>query len=97
MLAINLNEKCSTLIGRTSYVGFFIDWFIELICFATVLLILIASGSIYIGISLYIIGMVEDLKMRIPSIDSDFVAQLNPASVWSIYVKEIDHHVEIIK
>lgn len=84
-------ENCSSsLIGRTCYLGFYIDWFIELTTGAACVIIIAINGSIYVGIFLYINGMVKDLKMRLSS-------ELSPVRPWSIYIKEINHHVEIIK
>lgn len=55
------------MIGREGYVGFFIDWVIELACLIADILSMIASGSLYVGIWLYISAMVKDMKMRMIS------------------------------
>lgn len=53
----------------------------------------------YIGMFLYIHGMVEDLKMRILSINADFLPETSAKkqSLWLFYVREIDLNVQIIK
>lgn len=89
------------MLGRSNYFGFFIDWFVELIGNATAYAMIIATASIFIGLSLYINGMMEDMKMRLMSIDSDSTEKpskrLNPVQMWSIYVEEIQFHIEIIE
>lgn len=89
----------SSFIGRTSYVGFFIDWFIVGVCSAIQIIIITTTGSMYIGIFLYIHGMVEDLKMRILSINTDILSEKGPTkqNTWPFYIEEIDLNVEIIK
>lgn len=60
---------------------------------------MITAGSMYVGIYLYINGMVKDMKMRIMSIDTNavIVSQHSTMSIWSTYIQEIELHVEIIK
>lgn len=59
-----------------------------------------SSGSSYIGMFLYINGMMSDMKMRLNSMNNNSMeAQQKPSSSvekWSIYVREMDFHVEII-
>lgn len=90
-------ENTSSLIGRASYVGFYIDWIVEVLGFVADVTIITTTGTIYVGIFLYINGMVEDLKMRVFPIDADFIGDIIPVDIWSIYVHEINLHAEIIK
>lgn len=56
----------------------------------------------YIGIFLYINGMVKDMKMRFSSIDDSLTIKPNQTkvhlsdSIRLIYVQEIEFHIEII-
>lgn len=86
--------------GRDNYIGFFIDCAIEFYgCFSAFVVIHL-SGSAYVGIALYINGMVKDMKMRIMSINdhssNTSVNPINQMKTWSAYVQEIDFHIEII-
>lgn len=86
-------KTCSSLIGRSSYLGFYIDWLLELIAVAADAVTLAINGSICVGIFLYINGMVDDMKTRI----SLAAAELHPLNTWAILESEIRLHVEIIK
>lgn len=58
------------------------------------------SASIYIGIFLYINGMVADMQMRAKSIDNnDNSVDDNPGSSknWLILVEEMKFHLGIIR
>lgn len=94
--------KClSSLIGRANYMGFYIDWLIEVISSASGYAIVIMTASIYIGIFLYINGMVCDMKMRMKDLESDFTTKMprhttNHIRICSIYVEEIEFHLNII-
>lgn len=84
--------------GRTTYMGFYVDWFIEFACFAADPIAFASSVSIYVGMFLYINAMVEDVKMRLSSINfNESAGEQDPMNIWSMYVAEIDLHVEIIK
>lgn len=84
--------------GRTTYKGFYVDWFIEFACFASDPILFTSSASIYVGLFLYINAMVKDVKMRLSLINlNDSADEGHPANIWSNYVPEIDLHVEIIK
>lgn len=59
------------------------------------------TATIYVGMFFYINGMVGDLKTRLASINEDSAAGrthlvLQPDAIWSIYVQEIEFHIEII-
>lgn len=60
-------------------------------------IIMIANGSIYVGIFLYIDGMVKDMKVRISSRGVDAKAELYPLNIWTVYSQETDLHIAIIK
>lgn len=92
-----LNFIFSSILGRTSYIGFYTDLLFIAACSASSAIIYIASGSIFVGIILYINGMVKDLNARIIALEINSIAEESPASAWSIYLQEINMHVEIIK
>lgn len=81
--------------------GFFIDWLIQFLASAAELLILVVSGLIYVGIFMYIDAMVKDIRMRFRAIDHQFSfnseKSLNKSRLWSIYVREMEFHTEIIR
>lgn len=81
----------SSLIGRTTYIGFFIDWCIEVISVLGIFVTFISAGSFYVGMCLYINGMVEDMKIRMTSLDA---AQME---IWSSNVRQIQFHNEILR
>lgn len=78
--------------GRANYIGFYIDWSIEAIGSTSSYIILITSDLIYIGVFLYVDAMVKDMQIRIKS--SDFSDQMNS---WTMYVREMNFHIEIIR
>lgn len=84
----------SSFTGRASYIEFYIELGIEMIAAAMGYFILVLSGTIYIGFFLYMDGMVRDIEIRMTSITIDAT---NREKIWSIYLEEIDFHVEIIK
>lgn len=92
----------SSIFGRATYIGYFIDWLLDSIFVAANLVILTLSTSMYIGIFLYINAMVKDMKMRFSSIDDSLSIEPNrtkiPPSdrIWLIYEQEIEFHIEII-
>lgn len=77
--------------------GFYTDWFFLATCLATNAILLLASGSIYVGIILYINGMGKDMNARILTIERDSEVEESPRSAWSIYLQEINMHAEIIQ
>lgn len=82
--------------GRTSYIGFFVDWFIESISTAALYATFILSVSIYVGIFLYIDGMVLDMRKRIISLNDVSTIRPRQLEKWSIYLTEIQFHNDII-
>lgn len=75
--------------------GFYIDWLIEGIAGIACYTILTISSSIYIGMFLYITGMVKDMKVQI---DQDLSPELSKeTNKWMIYLQEIKFHAEIIR
>lgn len=77
--------------GRSTYIGFFIDWTLNWLFVVAPFLILNTTSSIYIGIFLYIDGMAKDMKLRL------LLNENEPTqSKVSSYVEEIEFHKEII-
>lgn len=95
-----LLEIRSSIIGG-AYIGFYVDWFIQALSTADKFLVFVMSTSIYIGISVYILAMVKDMKMRMLTIDEDLNTKKphlksQQMGKWAIFVKEMEFHIEII-
>lgn len=93
---MNLN---SSLLGRSTFFGFLLDWFIQATDGLANFVIFITSVSFYIGMFLYTTGMVRDMQARIIAIEDDpeHPQKMNQANKWPIYVREIQFHAEIIR
>lgn len=76
---------------------FYVDLIAEWIAVAADMIIVVVNVTIYVGIFTYINGMVKDMKIRLLSINADFVGSLRPVERWSIYIQELNLHNEIIK
>lgn len=91
----------SSFFDRLTYKGFLVSWIIEGSSAAAGFLILVIVGSIYIGMVLYIAGMVKDMRMRIVPYDSDFAPEshqpLNQIKAWLMFAREIEFHAEILR
>lgn len=91
----------SSLLDEAIYTGFLFDWLLEALAYSANFIILIATGSIYLGTFLYINAMVKDMQMRFMSLESDSTIKphklLDSKQVWSIYVQEIEFHNGIIE
>lgn len=87
----------SSLVARANYIGFFVDWIIELIGNCVAYAMIIATASIFIGLHLYINGMMQDMRIRLTmrAIDGDSTEE--PTQMWPTYVEEIQFHIEIIE
>lgn len=82
---------------QPSYIGFLIDWTIQLFGTVATYTIVTASASIFIGFFLYITGIVKDMKQRIErNFDIETPKPSDLTEKWSIYVQEIRFHNEII-
>lgn len=89
----------SSFLGRTNYVGFFVDWSIQSVAIIGCFFVVLASGISYVGIFLYIHGMVADVQKRLESIGDGVTTQTTGSSsvqMWSIYRQQIDFHLKII-
>lgn len=88
----------SSLMGRDNYIGFFIDFVIACLASLSGYIVIVLSGSIYIGIYFYVNAMVRDMKMNIMANENDVPDEPFPKPHWSIFVKETNiHHMEIIR
>lgn len=90
---LNLFEF-SSFFGRDTYFGFAVDWFLETISIISCFVCFVPVGSLYTGLCLYINGMVLDMKARLTY--TAFGSQ-HRMDLWSVYVKEIAFHIEIIQ
>lgn len=87
----------SSLLGRESYFGFFVDWFIELIAEVMCLIVFVTSATLYIGLCLYINGMVMDMKTEMACSNFILDKKIDLPNYWSTYAMTIDFHCEIIE
>lgn len=76
--------------------GFAVDSLIELTSTISCFIVLTTVGSLYVGLCLYINGMVADMRTRV---DSAFAShkEFNKMDQWAVILKEIDFHNEIIE
>lgn len=81
--------------GRGTYFGFAVDWFIVSTAVASCYVVFITAALIYLGLCLYIKGMVMDMKAQLRCLRS--AEKMNQANRWAIYLKEITFHNEIIQ
>lgn len=81
----------SSLLGQSTYIGFYVDWSLEAVALISAFIILSAASSLFIGLLLYTNAMIADLNMRLMSIDDESEPELSQAGVefWSVYVHEI--------
>lgn len=89
--------------GRTNYIGFFLDNLMEFVgtigCFMTI----ISSASIYIGIFMYINGMAKDMKMQLFLIASNSAENSRQPMKnkdnenWTMLIQAVELHVEMIR
>lgn len=85
----------SSWFGLDTYFGYFVDWSTQVSASVLVYpLILSTIGSFFVGISLYVEGMVQNLKETLMAFDGRDDVQ---PEKWSIYAKEIQFHSKIIK
>lgn len=83
---------CSSWIGRETYHGYYADWITQAAVGIPYALIVTTIGSFYVGIYLYINGMVEDLEETLTRID-----YYNENFNWPTYVEVIHLHNTIIE
>lgn len=88
----------SSFFGRQTFVGFYVDWTIEVFTCLCYFTILTTSMSLIIGFCLYINGLVTDLRIQTSRIGSvkDEHSSLDGAA-WIGFVKEIQFHNQIIE
>lgn len=83
---------------RGTTAGFYLDWFFQVNNGFLALMLVFVAGTIFIGMFFYITAMVNDMTMRIAAIDDDFNPQRKYEKIiWSIHVREIRFHLEIIE
>lgn len=84
----------SSWFGRDTYFGFYVDWSTELGAIIMYMTIIPTIGSFFVGTSLYIEGMVADLRAALMECDE---ATKTHNEMWSIYVNEFVFHREVIE
>lgn len=64
-------------------------------------IVIVAFASLFIGLCLYVTGMVEDIKIQLTLLDDSRQSNSTNAAdrlhARSVYVKEIKFHVEIFE
>lgn len=61
-------------------------------------IVIIMSGSIFIGMFLYSTDMNADMKMRLAAIDVDLTTESSrPNNIWPTYAREVEFHAEIAR
>lgn len=85
----------SSVLG-SGFIGFYFDLILEAVSSIANFVAIISSGTSYIGIYLYINGMMKDSKGRFMAIDLKSSNGSDQENIWTIYVREIRLHVEII-
>lgn len=95
-----ISAMFSSILGRTGYIGFLVDWSIGATSVWVCFMAMTVAASVYIGIFLYINALVADLKQRVQAIDvfssSKPRQPMDHLKTWSIYLQEIELHIEII-
>lgn len=86
------------MLGRTSYLHFFVDWFAEAFGNLSALMTIVISGSIFIGVGLYINSMAKDLENVLnddggPTKPNRTIGRME---LWLTYAQQIDFHIKII-
>lgn len=92
-----LPSAYSSFLGRDKYFGFAVDWFIVLISVGSCFVMFTTVGSLYSGLCFYITGMVVDMKTQLSCSVFGSHETSNRTKCWTIYVKEITVHIEILE
>lgn len=80
---------------RGIYSTFFIHWTLEFCIICRNAAILVTVGSLYVGLCLYTLGMVADLKAEM-AFFGETTSVSESAGIRLIYVKAVVYHSEII-
>lgn len=85
----------SSWFGVYTYFGFFADWVTQAASSVLIYPLIISTiASFFVGVCLYVEGMVKDLKKTLMAFHKSNEDQ---SEMWSIYVNEIRFHNEIIE
>lgn len=82
----------SSWLGRETYFGYYVDWSCEALGSFSYNICFIPTGSLFVGMYLYIDGMADDIQATLKQLD-----QAEAECMWSTYVNEIHFHNEIIE
>lgn len=93
---------CSTLVDRKTYLGFFVNWFIEMVSVVGYFTFFTTAGLLYICFYLYLNGMVQDLSMQMTEDNGqlDELAQTNEIGTVNAslnFVRAIQFHNDILE
>lgn len=89
-------QNPSSLVDQSGVGRFYTDWLIECMLALSDGIIIIALASLYVGMYLYISGMVRDMNRRFSSLADGSILQPNRLQMWTTYTQEVDFHIEII-
>lgn len=87
----------SSLLGQTTYIGFYVDWLIEVVAIVAGFTILAAASSLFIGMFVYINATIADSRMRLSSIEPGHAIDQSAVKFWPVYLREINFHIDIIR
>lgn len=85
----------SSLIDQNTYIEFLFNWCIESLSALCTANTFTAVTSLYVGLYLYIGGMLADLKAQMTSFDRKTTAE--SLEFRSIFVRAVQLHVDIIE
>lgn len=88
-------SSSSPILGRDGYIGFAVDWTIEISMVVSYSAVVVVVGLLHAGLCQYINSMVMDMKIRIIGSANESHENIDQANRWSIYVTEIGFHNEI--
>lgn len=89
---VNNQHFLSSWLGRQTYFGYYVDWLHLVFSVVPYCLIFTIIGSVFVGIYIYILAMVEDLQAILRRIE-----HTKPECMWPTYVNQIRFHNEICK
>lgn len=97
----NIDKIQSSLIGRTTPVGYYIDWFIEWFAGKAYFTIIATSASFFGGMCFYTTGMVDDLRLQIGEIDqiikNESHGRFNHNKIFPKVRRSIQFHCEVLE
>lgn len=94
-----LFSPISSLVDQI-YLGFLFDWLLQCTALTFNFYMIIVSGSLFIGLVLYIPAMSADIKVQLTLLDNSQTKAVNSTDrlrALLVYAKEVRFHIEIQK